>query len=126
MSAIPATVTALIITATACAASLAPPQAKPGPDALTCELRLSQQGHIVTLTAQAQAPQATRGTYSLKVEQRSAGGRSNIRQGGEFDLIAGEPGVLAEVSFTARARDLNAELTIEAHGQSKTCSALTL
>lgn len=126
MSAIPYAIAGLVITATACTAGLAKQQTDAKPEALVCELRLSEQGNTVTVTAQARAQQATRGTYSLTVEQRSAGGRSTIRQGGEFDLKAGAHSVLSEASFTARARDLDAELTLEANGQRKTCRALTL
>lgn len=126
MSVMPYTVAALVITAAACTAGLATPQAQPETDVLMCELRLSEQGRTVTLTAEAHAHRATKGTYSLTVDQRNSGGRSTIRQGGEFDLQAGERSVLSETSFAARARDLNAELTIEANGERKTCAARSL
>jgi len=126
MSAIPYAVAALVITGTTCAAGLATLQAHPTPDALVCELHLSEHRGTVTLTAEAQTHHATRGVYSLTVDHRSAGGRSTMRQGGEFDLKAGERGVLSQASFAARARDLSAELTLNANGQSTACSALTL
>ncbi|CUX83123.1 MAG: hypothetical protein HLUCCA05_11790 [Roseibaca calidilacus] len=126
MSAIPYTVAALVITATACAASLAAPQAHPKPDALSCALHISSQGRTVTLTAEAQAAVAMRGTYTLTVEHRGRAGRSTLRQADAFDLKAGQRSVLATASFTGRARDLTVDLTLEANGQRKTCSALTL
>lgn len=126
MSALPYTVAALVVAATTCPAGLATLQAHPITDAMVCELHLSEQGRTVTLTAQAQAHRATRGVYSLTLNHRSAGGRSTMRQGGEFDLKAGERGVLGQASFTGRARDLDAKLTLNANGQRKTCSALTL
>jgi hypothetical protein len=126
MSAIPYTVAALVITGVACTASLATPPAGQKAQDLTCELRLTESGSTVTLSAEAQAHRAMRGTYTLTVDQRSGGGRSTIRQGGDFDLKPGERSVLGEARFNARARDINAELTLEANGQRKTCHRLTV
>lgn len=126
MSAIPYTVAALVITSVACTAGLATPQAGQKPEALTCELRLSESGSTVTLSAEARAREAISGTYDLTIDQRSGGGRSTIRQDGAFDLKPGERSVLGEARFTARARDISAELTIKANGQRKTCHTLSL
>ena len=126
MSAIPYVVAALVISGAACTAGLATPQAGQKADALVCDLRLTERGTTVTLIAEAKAQQAIHGTYHLEIDQRSTGGRSTIRQGGEFDLQAGERSVLTEASFTARARDISAALTIEANGQRKTCRVLSL
>lgn len=126
MSAMPYTIAALVISGAACTASLATSQGAPASDALVCELRLSESSRQVTISAEAQAHQAMRGTYQLEIDQRSAGGRSTIRQGGEFDLKAGERTTLSEASFSGRARDFNAELTVKANGQSRTCRSAAL
>jgi len=125
----PHTVAALVIAGVAGTASLATaPTAPTTPDAktLTCELRLTQTGRTVTLVADAHALHATRGTYTLTVEQRSAGNHATIRQGGEFDLRSGQRSTLAEAQFAGRARDLSAELTLQADGQRQTCATLSL
>jgi len=128
MSAIPYSIAALVITGAACTASLATSQAgstKP-PEALVCALELSESNRQVTITATAQAAQAVRGTYQLEIDQRSAGGRSTIRQGGEFDLKSGEKATLGEARFSGKAQEFQAEMTIKANGQSKTCRSAGL
>lgn len=126
MSAMPYTIAALVITGAACTASLATSQNAPSNDALICELRLSESNRQVTIAAEAQARHAMRGTYRLEIDQRSAGGRATIRQGGEFDLKAGERATLGEAVFSGRARDFNAELTIKANGQTQSCRSAAL
>ena len=126
MSAIPYTLAALVITGAACTASLATSQADKQPQALVCAIALSESDQQVTITATARAAHAVRGTYQLEIDQRSAGGRATIRQGGEFDLKAGEKATLSEARFRGRTRDFQAELTVMANGQSKTCGSAKL
>lgn len=126
MSAMPYTIAALVITGAACTASLATSQNSTAPEALVCELRLTENNRQVTIAAEAQARHATHGTYQLDIDQSSAHGRSTIRQGGEFDLKAGERATLGEASFSGRARDFKAELTVKANGQTKTCRSAAL
>ncbi|MFN7002678.1 MAG: curli-like amyloid fiber formation chaperone CsgH [Roseinatronobacter sp.] len=126
MSAMPYTIAALVITGAACTASLATSQGAPSSEALVCELRLTETNRMVTIAAEAQARHAMRGTYQLDIDQRSAAGRSTIRQGGEFDLKAGERATLGEASFSGRAQDFNAELTVMANGQIRTCRSASL
>ncbi|MCC5964874.1 MAG: hypothetical protein JJU24_01945 [Natronohydrobacter sp.] len=126
MSAMPYTIAALVITGAACTASLATSQGAPASEALVCELRLTESNRQVTIAAEAEARQTLRGTYQLNIDQRSAAGRSTIRQGGEFDLKAGERTTLGQASFSGRARDFDAELTVKANGQTKTCRSAAL
>ncbi len=126
MSAIPYTIAALVITGAACTASLATSQAEKPSAVLVCALELSESQRQVTITASARAAQAVRGTYQLEIDQRSANGRSTIRQGGEFDLKKGEKATLGEASFRGKAHEFEAELTIKANGQTKSCRSATL
>jgi hypothetical protein len=126
MSAIPYSIAALFITGAACTASFATSQAQKPPEVLICAISLSQSGQHVTLTASARAVQAVRGTYQLDIDQRSTQGRATIRQGGVFDLKSGETATLGETQFRGRTRDFQAELTITANGQSKTCRSAKL
>ncbi|WP_139257532.1 curli-like amyloid fiber formation chaperone CsgH [Natronohydrobacter thiooxidans] len=127
MSAMTYTIAALVITGAACTASLATSQNDASAsEALVCELRLTETNRQVTIAAEAKARQAMRGTYELNIDQRSAAGRSTIRQGGEFDLKAGERSTLGQASFSGRARDFNAELTVKANGQTRTCRSAAL
>lgn len=126
MSAIPYTIAALVITGAACTASFATSQADKIPKALVCTLDLSETHQQVTIKATAQSAQALRGTYQMEIDQRSAGGRSTIRQGGEFELKAGEQTILSETQFRGKAREFQAELTVTANGQNKTCRSAKL
>ncbi len=119
-------IAALVITGAACTAGIATSQAQKTAEPLVCELRLSEAGRVVTFSAEAEARQAMRGSYQFDIDQRSASGRATIRQGGEFDLGAGERAVLGEVSLSGRKRDFAASLTIKANGQTKTCGAASL
>lgn len=126
MSAMPYTIAALVITGAACTASLATSQGPGRSDALICALHLTETNRQVTISAEATAHQAVRGTYQLEIDQRSGAGRATIRQGGEFDLQAGERATLSEASFSGHARDVTAELTVKANGQTRTCRAAAL
>lgn len=126
MSASSYAIAALVITGVASTAGLALSQNSRVPETLVCELRLTEAARQVTLSAEAKARQAVSGTYQLDIDQRSAGGRSTIRQGGEFDLRSGERAVLGEATFSGRARDIDARLSITANGQTKTCRSTSL
>lgn len=126
MSAFPYSVAALVFTGMAFTTGLATSQARHKPEALTCELRLTESNRQVTIAAHAKANEATRGSYALSIDQRSSGGRATIRQGGEFDLKAGEAALLGEARFAGRAREFQAELTVTANGQTRTCNAAEL
>lgn len=126
MSAMPYTIAALVITGAACTASLATSQNTTDPEALVCELRLTETNRQVMIAAEAEARKALHGTYELNIDQRSAAGRSTIRQGGEFDLKAGERATLGQASFSGRAQDFNAELTVKANGLTRTCRSAAL
>ena len=123
MTAIPYSIAALVITGAACTASLATSQAEKAPEALVCALEVSERQQNVTITATARAPKATSGTYTLEIDQRSAAGRATIRQGGDFDLKAGEKTTLSEAQFRGKAREFQAELTVTANGQTSTCGS---
>ena len=99
---------------------------KPARDPFVCELRLTEQNRQVTIAAHAQAHHPSRGTYQLEIEQRSTGGRATIRQGGEFDLKAGESAVLGEARFSGRAREFQAEMSVTAIGKTRTCRQAAL
>lgn len=119
-------IAALVITGAACTAGIATSQAQKAPEPLLCELRLSEAGRMVTFSAEAEARQAIRGSYQFDIDQRSASGRSTIRQGGEFDLKVGERKVLGEVSLSGRVRDFAVSLSVTSNGQTRTCGAASL
>lgn len=125
MSTFPYTIAALVISGAACTASLATSN-QPQQDALICELHLSEAKHETTITATAKARQPVKGSYELTISQRSAGGTAQIRQEGEFDLSSGAETILGEATLSARARDISADLSVHANGQTQRCGATAL
>jgi hypothetical protein len=126
MMASPHIVAALVVAGCATGAGLALSSPSATPEPLVCELTLTEVRRQVTVTAEAHARQPVHGTYALEIDQRSAGGTSTIRQGGDFDLSAGEEAILATTRLSGRKRDVDARLTVTANGQTRTCSAITL
>ncbi|MBN2760853.1 MAG: hypothetical protein JXQ79_10160 [Rhodobacteraceae bacterium] len=126
MSVFPYTVAALVIAGVASTASLATSQDGPEPAELSCALHLSQTGQTVTLTAEAHAPLAIQGTYTLVVHQSGSGGRVTIQQGGTFDLRPNQRIRLGEAQLSANRRALSAELTLIAGDQRRTCTDFSL
>ena len=131
MSRFPALVGAVVILGAACTASLATSsrsdhaQGDASPD-LVCELHLTESAGQVHLRAQATSPAARSGTYRLEVLHRGSGGQSQIKQGGEFDLRAGETTTLGEASFSGTARQISADLTLQSGALTRRCSKAAL
>lgn len=126
MTAIPHAIAALVITGAACTAGVVPLKAGRTAEPLVCELRLTEGRGRVTISAEAEARTPTHGTYQLEIDQRSSAGRSTIRQGGEFDLRAGERAILGETSLSGRARDVAASLTVTTDGKTRSCRSAPL
>ncbi|TVP73254.1 MAG: hypothetical protein EA339_03975 [Rhodobacteraceae bacterium] len=127
MSTTPYVISALVIVGAACTAGLTTPEKeRTDPNALVCELHISNTTRGVTLRAEARSQRAVEGHYELAIDQRSGAGRATIRQGGPFALQAGERATLSQSDLAGRARDLDAELTLRAGGQVKTCRAAAL
>ncbi|TVR48344.1 MAG: hypothetical protein EA386_04590 [Rhodobacteraceae bacterium] len=126
MTASPHIAAALVVAGVATGAGLALSSPPPSPEPLVCELTLTEARRQVTVTAEAHARRPVQGTYVLEIDQRSAGGTSTIRQGGDFDLSAHEAAILATTRLSGRKRDVDARLTVTANGQTRTCSAITL
>lgn len=129
MTPVPAALTALIVTGVACAATLgstamttsAKTSAKDDP--LRCELRLTDIGRSsVKLEALAHAGTALRGSYALDIHSAGSGGRSTIRQSGEFDAAAGATVHLGEATVSGTSRTVSADLTLRAGSLERACS----
>lgn len=88
---------------------------------LACALVLRESAGSVAVAGHLTATVAAEGSYALRISQQSAGGSSQIVQGGDFVARPGEPVTLGEASFTGRAADLTATLTIETGGQTYDC-----
>lgn len=93
------------------------------PEPLRCALVIRESGGMVAVEARLAAERAAEGSYSLRIIQRSAGGSSQVVQGGDFTARAGQRLTLGEASFAGRARDLAAALIVESGGRTIDCPA---
>lgn len=98
-----------LVAASACAASAHPNIAPATPiayesDAVECMVRRTPTLHGVRLEALARGDREAYGDYEFVVTKDGAGGSSDIVQGGEFDLSAGEQ-LLGEAEFSMGRRD---------------------
>lgn len=85
---------------------------------LTCEIRASKSGSGVELTGVVRASQATSGSYRFSVAQSGSGGSSDIDQGGDFSLKAGEQQVVGEISLGKGSFDARLKVSSSAGGTS--------
>lgn len=121
MSMFPYVIGSLVVVGAACSASLATSPIQHRNEGLSCELRISQEARHVVIAAYAQTKKAVDGNYEMTIQQRSSHGRSSIRQSGEFALNAGESILLSDARLSGKARDIDAEISIIADGQTQAC-----
>ena len=124
MSPIPMAVTALIVTGAACATTLGSSYMTNtrSDDPLRCELALSDVGNSVRVHAHAHVGKPMNGSYELDIHQRSAGGRSTIRQSGTFSASPGNPAQLGQATVSGSRSTIEADLTVRAGAHERHCS----
>ena len=117
----------------ACSAAASPPMLAGAPDEpvsayaepadVSCNVRTTRTAHGVRFEARAASETDASGEYEFVITKRDRGGSSDIVQGGEFDLIAGEAQSLgsAEVSVE-RGGSYSARLVLRDAG-GVACSA---
>lgn len=87
---------------------------------IACELRVDRTGGI-GIEALAKATRAVSGSYRLTVSKRSAGGTSDITQGGDFSAKPGEQVLLGQVGIDGGA--FTAKLSLETSLGQASCTA---
>jgi|FEC22Drversion2_1045045.scaffolds.fasta_scaffold00041_114 hypothetical protein len=89
---------------------------------LSCEIRETSINGMVALEAIVRADAPVSGSYSFKVVSTGGGGRSNISQGGEFQVGPGVPATLGTVTLGQRGVTFNAQLEVTSGGKRISCS----
>lgn len=97
--------------------------ASQGDKPLSCALVTSKSRHGTTLEARATAHAPVTGSYALDIEQRGTGGHAVIRQGGDFELRAGQTQTLGEVTLGGDPAGYDATLSLRWNGDSVACSS---
>ncbi len=92
-------------------------------DTPICEIAVATQGRSVNLQALVHAGTDMRGTYRFRIAKSGGGGSANINQGGNFAVAAGETRTLGQTTLGGSPANFDATLTIEAGGQTYTCSS---
>jgi len=90
---------------------------------LSCEIRATAEGGGVRLEAVATAGISIAGDYDFVIARSGPGGSSDIRQGGTFDIAAGEEAVLGEATLGGDAGAVEASLTLTPAGNRPECRA---
>lgn len=97
-----------------------------GADPVHCEIKMDAQQGGTRITAQVTAVTAVTGTYEMALTNRAFGGRSSIRQSGEFQVSPNAPAILSESRMPGRPADQNVTLTLRIGGQTLTCGETVL
>lgn len=88
-------------------------EATPFADSMACDVLTTPTRHGVRFEAIAFSPGEAFGEYEFVISKRDRGGVSDIVQGGEFSLLAGESQALGEAEFSIeRGGAYEARLTL--------------
>ncbi|MCV0397520.1 MAG: hypothetical protein K5872_20105 [Rhizobiaceae bacterium] len=83
-----------------------------------CEIVATKSGGMTRLEGVIHADRAAAGTSDFRVSGGGSGGSTNIRQGGDFDLAAGESTTLGSVSLGG---SYDATLEVTVNGETFSC-----
>jgi len=89
---------------------------------LSCDITATPGRYGTTYAAEVHTTAAVAGRYDLRLSQSGGGGRSEIRQAGDFALTAGETGVLGETTLGGTGGRVEGALTLTWDGQTLTCA----
>ncbi len=86
-----------------------------------CRVDLDRVGNMVEITAMIETRTNAHGTYSLDISKSGRSGSANIKQGGYFDLRAGETKTWRAVKMTGSHRDFDATMVLDIDGTEISC-----
>lgn len=87
---------------------------------VTCEIRMVKSGGGVELKGIVHAARAASGSYRFNISNDGSGGSSDVSQGGDFALAAGESTVVGEAAF-GNADGLKARLSVSTSAGTTSC-----
>ncbi|HHH89695.1 MAG TPA: hypothetical protein ENK45_03915 [Aliiroseovarius sp.] len=88
---------------------------------LSCAVEMNDTGRMVEITARLAADAPIDGTYSLEIVKHGKGGSAHMRQGGAFDLEAGDDATLGRAMMSGNPQDFDVDFTLEWNGKTLTC-----
>ena len=106
--------------AAACTSASATADTAEGP--LRCEIALSALPGGTRIGGTVLSPTAIRGTYEMAITSQSGGGRTTLRQSGEFTAPAHIPTPLGETELTGSQARHSVDLEIRVNGRQLTCA----
>lgn len=89
---------------------------------LQCEIRDRIQGDMILLEPVLRSATQVNGSYSITVSGGSAGGSSNVSQGGDFAALPGRPTTLGQISLSAGG-SYDVKLKVAAAGATIVCAS---
>ncbi|MER0237239.1 curli-like amyloid fiber formation chaperone CsgH [Fulvimarina sp. MAC8] len=89
-----------------------------GEEPYRCELNVSRTGYGVELTALVHADRRAEGYYDFQV----SGSGNDIRQGGPFTVMPGQPETLGSVTLSTGNAGYDADLKITVNNRTTSCS----
>ncbi|MCP5039005.1 MAG: hypothetical protein GY945_15535 [Rhodobacteraceae bacterium] len=89
---------------------------------MTCAVELNDKGRMVEITARLATDEHITGTYALSISSPS----SRIRQGGPFDLEAGDDVTLGKTMMSGNPDQFDIDLTLDWDGRELTCPSIEL
>lgn len=95
-------------------------------ESVRCEVELEALRGGTHIAARVTADHAVSGTYEMALTNRAFGGRSTLRQSGEFQAGPNASTILSESRMPGRPTDQNVTLTLRIHGQTLTCGETIL
>lgn len=93
---------------------------------LRCEIIREASRGGTRIEARVVTDHAVTGTYEMSLTSRSGGGRTSIRQGGEFEAAPGEPAILSQSRLPGSPSAHSVDLTVRADGQRLSCTDIEL
>ena len=92
------------------------------PQALSCEIRATDDANAVSLEGLISSDHSVSGTFHLRVVSKSNGGRATINQSGAFAVDQDGQSKVGLVRLGSTAPDYEATMTLNADGKVIECS----
>lgn len=105
----------------ACSAAFAE-NSRPAAAPVVCEIALEPAGSDTLITGRVHASRATQGAYAMAITSTGGGGRTTIRQSGDFSVAAGGTEVLGETRLSGSPRSHHVDLDVTVGGRALTCT----
>lgn len=112
--------------AVAASSSTASSATQTAPLPISCAVELDDKGRMVEITARLATDEDITGTYSLQIGKSGNGGSSMIRQGGPFDLSAGDNVTLGKTMMNGDPANFDITLTLDWNGMILRCPSVEL